>query len=567
MPKLSISKFTQILTERSLISHEDLNKAMLKHEEDAISLEEALVESSLIEKNKLMQIKAECLNLEYVDLANKIGYEEYARIVPEAMCRRYQLICINKVKQRLILAMANPLDVFAIDDVRLRIGCSVEPVLSYEGDIKKAIIKIYGESSWQDLISKAEEEKVSVVKEEGKAETEVVIDAPLIKLVDQIISQAVERKASDIHIEPFERDLKIRYRIDGIVTEVMSLSMELQPSITSRIKIMASLNITEKRLPQDGRIMLKVGNKDIDLRVAVLPTILGEGVVIRILDRKSVLINFEQIGFPPNIEAKFKQEIKRTTGIILVTGPTGSGKSSTLYAILNTLNSVTKKIVTIEDPVEYYLHGINQVQANPKVGLTFAVGLRAFFRQDPDIMMVGEVRDVETAKVAIEAALTGHLVLSTLHTNDAPGAVTRLIEMNIEPFLVASSINCVLAQRLVRKICPYCKIPIEPYPELLKVFDEFGISTSNINLKESYSLIKGTGCSQCNNTGYKGRVGLFELMVMSPEIEKLVLRRATAGELLGIAKTQGLKTLKEDGLLKVAQGITTLEEVLRVTYT
>ncbi|MFH1563137.1 MAG: ATPase, T2SS/T4P/T4SS family [Nitrospirota bacterium] len=560
MPKLSISKFTQILIERSLISHEDLNKAMLQHEEEGISLDEALAESSLIEKNKLMQIKAECLNLEYVDLANKIGYEEYARIVPEPMCRRYQLICINKVKQRLILAMANPLDVFAIDDVRLRIGCAVEPVLSYEGDIKKAIIKIYGESSWQDLINKVEDEKVSVVKEEGKEETQVVIDAPLIKLVDQLIAQAVERKASDIHIEPFERDLKIRYRIDGIMQEVMSLSMELQPSITSRIKIMASLNITEKRLPQDGRIMLKIGNKNIDLRVAVLPTILGENVVLRILDRKSVLINFEQIGFPPDIETKFKQEIKRTTGIILITGPTGSGKSTTLYAMLNTLNSSTKKIVTIEDPVEYYLHGINQVQTNSKVGLTFAVGLRAFFRQDPDIMMVGEVRDVETAKVAIEAALTGHLVLSTLHTNDAPSSITRLIEMNVEPFLVASSINCVLAQRLVRKICPYCKISIEPEPEILKVLDEFGISTS-------INLAKGTGCSQCNNTGYKGRVGLFELMVMSPEIEKLVLKRATAGELLGVAKTQGLKTLKEDGLLKVAQGITTLEEVLRVTYT
>ncbi len=561
MPKLSITKFTQILTERNLISHEDLNKAMLKHEEEGISLEEALVESSLIEKNKLMQIKAECLNLEYVDLLNKTDYEEYARIVPESMCRRYQLICINKIKQRLILAMENPLDVFAIDDVRLRIGCAVEPVLSYGGDIKKAIIKVYGESSWQDLISKVEEEKVSVVKDEGKEEIAVVIDAPLIKLVDQIIAQAVERKASDIHIEPFERDLKVRYRIDGIMNEVMSLSMELQPAITSRIKIMASLNITEKRLPQDGRIMLRVGNRDIDLRVSVIPTISGEDVVLRILDRKSVLINFEQIGFPPDIEAKFKQQIKRTTGVILVTGPTGSGKSSTLYAMLNTLNSITKKIVTIEDPVEYYLHGINQVQTNSKVGLTFAVGLRAFFRQDPDIMMVGEIRDVETAKVAIEAALTGHLVLSTLHTNDAPGAVTRLIEMDIEPFLVASSINCVLAQRLVRKICPYCKIAIDPYPEILKVFDEFGISNSNIN------LAKGTGCSQCNNSGYKGRMGLFELMVMSPEIEKLVLKRATAGELSEVAKSQGLKTLKEDGLIKVTQGVTTLEEVLRVTYT
>lgn len=558
MSKLSISKFTQNLIERNLISHEDLNKAILKHEEDAISLEEALIESHLIEKNKLMQVKAEALNVEYVELSTKTGYEEFARLVPEPMSRRYDLLCINKVKHTLHLAMANPLDVFALDDVRLRTGYSVEPVLSYVGDIKNALIQVYGEKSWQDLISKVEEEKISIIKDEE--ETEVIIDAPLIRLVDQIITQAVDRKASDIHIEPFEKILKIRYRIDGILQEVMSLSMELQPSITSRIKIMSDLNITEKRLPQDGRIMLKVGNKDIDLRVAILPTIFGENVVIRILDRKSVLINFEQIGFPQDIETKFKMEIMRTTGIILVTGPTGSGKSTTLYAILNTLNSITKKIVTIEDPVEYYLSGINQVQVNPKVGLTFAMGLRSFFRQDPDVMMVGEIRDVETANVAIESALTGHLVLSTLHTNDAPGAITRLIDMNIEPFLVTSAINCVLAQRLVRKICPFCKISIELYPEILKIFDEFNISISNIN------LAKGTGCSQCNNTGYKGRLGLFELMIMSEELEKLILQRAPAGKLLEMAKTKGLKTIKEDGLSKVTQGITTLEEVLRVTY-
>ncbi|MEW6096194.1 MAG: ATPase, T2SS/T4P/T4SS family [bacterium] len=559
MPKLSISKFTQNLIERELISHEDLNKAILKHEEEAISLEEALVESYLIDKNKLMQIKAEGLNVEYVDLSTKIGYEEFARIVPEPMCRRYNLICINKVKHKLRLAMANPLDVFALDDVRLRTGYEVEAVLSYVGDIKNALIHVYGERSWQDLISKVEEEKISVIREETKEEAEVIIDAPLIRLVDQIITQAVERKASDIHIEPFEKELKVRYRIDGILQEVMSLSIELQPAITSRIKIMANLNITEKRLPQDGRIMLKVGNRDIDLRVAVLTTIFGEEIVIRILDRKAVLINFEQIGFPPDIETKFKQQIMRTTGIILITGPTGSGKSTTLYAILNTLNSPTQKIITIEDPVEYYLPGINQIQTNPKVGLNFAVGLRAFFRQDPDIMMVGEVRDVETAEVAIESALTGHLVLSTLHTNDAPGAITRLIDMNIEPFLVTSAINCVLAQRLVRKICPFCKIAIDPYPEILRIFDEFNISTFNIN------LAKGTGCSQCNNTGYKGRVGLFELMIMSEELEKLILQRAPAGRLLDVAKKEGLKPLKEQGLLKVIQGVTTLEEVLRVS--
>jgi len=559
MPKLSISKFTQNLIERGLISHEDLNKAILKHEEEAISLDEALVESGLIEKNKLMQIKGKALNVEYVDLSTKIGYEEFARIVPESMSRRYLLICIHKVKHKLVLSMANPLDVFALDDVRLRTGYAVEPVLSYIGDIKKALIQVYGEKSWQDLISKVEEEKISVIKEEVE-ESEVVIDAPLIRLVDQIIAQAVERKASDIHIEPFEKTLKVRYRIDGILQEVMSLSLDLQPPIVSRVKIMANLNITEKRLPQDGRIMLKIGNKDIDLRVAVIPTIFGEGIVIRILDRKSVLINFEQIGFPPNIEDKFREQIMRTTGIILVTGPTGSGKSTTLYAILNTLNSITRKIITIEDPVEYYLPGINQIQTNPHVGLNFAVGLRAFFRQDPDIMMVGEVRDVETAKVAIEAALTGHLVLSTLHTNDASGAVTRLVEMNVEPFLVTSSINCVLAQRLVRKICPACKIPLDPSPEILKIFNECSISTDKIN------LAKGTGCPQCNNTGYKGRCGIFELMIMSSELEKLVIQRAPAGRLLEVAKAEGLKTLKEDGLSKVTQGITTLEEVMRVTY-
>lgn len=560
MAKLSIREFTQKLIEKGLISHENLNKAILKHEEDGISLDEALVEAQLIEKNRLMQIKAECLNVEYIDLDVQSRYEEFARIVPEAMCKRYQLICINKIRQRLILAMSNPLDVFALDDIRLRTGYPVEPMLSYAGDIRKSLVQIYGESSWQELISRAEEEKISVVKE-SKEETEVVIDTPLIKLVDQIITQAVERKASDIHIEPFEKELKIRYRIDGVLQEVMSLSKELQPSIISRIKIMADLNITEKRLPQDGRIMLKVLNKDIDLRVSILPTVFKEGVVMRILDRKAVLINFDQIGVPSHIEAEFKKQIVRTSGIILVTGPTGSGKSTTLYGVINTLNSPDKKIVTIEDPVEYCLQGINQVQTNPHAGLTFAVGLRSFFRQDPDIMMVGEIRDVETAKIAIESALTGHLVLSTLHTNDAPGAITRLIEMNIEPFLVVSAINCVIAQRLVRRICPFCKASIEPYPEILRIFDEFGVSTGNIN------LCKGNGCIQCNWTGYKGRCGIFELMVMSDEIEMLALNRASSSELLSAAKKQGLKTLKEDGLIKVTQGMTTLEEILRVTYT
>ncbi|MFH1860019.1 MAG: GspE/PulE family protein, partial [bacterium] len=392
-----------------------------------------------------------------------------------------------------------------------------------------------------------------------KEEAPVIIDTPLIRLVDGIIVQAIEKKASDIHIEAFENIMKVRYRIDGIMQEVMNLSKALQPSIISRIKIMSGLNITEKRLPQDGRLNIILKNKAIDMRISVLPTIAGEGVVIRILDRSNITLGLDEIGLTPSITEDFKAAVSLSNGIIMVTGPTGSGKTTTLYAALNTLNAPTKKIVTIEDPVEYYLNGINQVQIRPNIGLTFAAGLRAFFRQDPDIIMVGEIRDFETAQTAIEAALTGHLVLSTLHTNDAVGTITRLIDMGIEPFLIASTLRCVLAQRLIRANCQHCKELINPSNTLLRLIDKM-----NIPLPDNTQLFKGKGCKFCNKTGYKGRIGIFELLTMSIELEERIVDRSSGTQMMEVAKKYGLKTLLEDGIQKVFNGLTTIEEVFRV---
>ncbi|MEK7275640.1 MAG: ATPase, T2SS/T4P/T4SS family, partial [Candidatus Desantisbacteria bacterium] len=415
----------------------------------------------------------------------------------------------------LSLVMSNPLDIFSIDNLRLVSGYEIEPLLGYATDIDLALNQIFGyhelseddseepdtaDKNLQDIASAMSGLDIQIEKKK-KEEAPVIIDTPLIRLVDGIIVQAIEKKASDIHIEAFENIMKVRYRIDGIMHEVMKFSKALQPSIISRIKIMSGLNITEKRLPQDGRINVMLKNKAIDMRISILPTIAGEGVVIRILDRSNITRGLDEIGLSLSIAEDFKAAVSQSNGMVMVTGPTGSGKTTTLYAALNTLNAPTKKIVTIEDPVEYYLDGINQVQVRPAIGFTFAAGLRAFFRQDPDIIMVGEIRDFETAQTAIEAALTGHLVMSTLHTNDAVGTVTRLMDMGIEPFLIASTLRCVLAQRLIRSNCSHCKEPVNPSSSLLKLIDKM-----NISIPDNSQLFKGKGCKVCNKTGYKGRV-------------------------------------------------------------
>jgi type IV pilus assembly protein PilB len=550
-------KFTDALIEKGCLTPEQLTRAQEAAESKREPLEKVLVEMRVAPKDEIMWARAEELGKIYVDLSNRKVDPETAGIIPEAAARRYHLICIGRVENKITLAMADPTDLPALDDIRVRTGLVPEPVLSYYDDIERAIETAYsGDSKWQEIVG--ETDAVDVVKEQEQLPDEVTVDAPIVRLADLIITQAIAQKASDIHIEPFERNLVVRYRIDGILREVMSPPKSLQQALVSRFKIMANLNIAERRIPQDGRIQVTIKRDRYDLRVSSLPCLWGESIVMRILDRKSVMVDLDQLGFHPEILEKWKKLISLPNGVILVTGPTGSGKSTTLYATLNTINRPDIKIVTIEDPVEYNIQGINQVQVHPKVGLTFATGLRAFLRQDPDVMMVGEIRDHETALIAVQSALTGHLVLSTLHTNDSVSAVTRLIDMGIEPFLLASSVQGVMAQRLVRTVCSQCKRNLKPVKAMLAKFEEYNIPTTNLQ------LVHGEGCDACANTGYRGRAGIHELVVMTDELRRMILDRTSTSELKALALSQGLRTLYHDGLIKVAQGVTTLEEVLRV---
>jgi type IV pilus assembly protein PilB len=552
-------KFTDILLEKGVLTVEQLKVANAEALRQKAPLEKILVEMRVAPKEEIMWARAEELGKIFVDLANRKIDTEIANIVPEGIARRYHLICIGRVDKKVTLAMADPTDIFALDDVRLKTGLTPEPVLSYIEDIERALDGIYtsGDSQWQSLISDAED-GVDIVKETEEMPDDIVVDAPIVRLADMIVTQAIQQKASDIHIEPFEREIVVRYRIDGVLRVVMNPPKAIQPALISRFKIMSNLNIAEKRVPQDGRIQVTLKRDRYDLRVSVLPCIYGESVVMRILDRKSVRVDLNTLGFHPQLLEVWERLIALPNGVLLVTGPTGSGKSTTLYATLNAINDTETKIVTVEDPVEYNISGINQVQVNPKVGLTFAAGLRSFLRQDPDVMMVGEIRDQETALIAVQSALTGHLVLSTLHTNDSVASITRLIDMGIEPFLLASSIQGVMAQRLVRTVCSNCKRSVKTIKALAAKFEEYGIPT------DSLRLAKGEGCENCNGTGYKGRAGVHELFAMTDDMRRLVLERGLASDMKKLALEQGLRTLYHDGLIKVAQGITTIEEVLRV---
>lgn len=552
-------KFTDVLIEKGSLTQEQLDKAVRTAEERKEPLEKILVDMRVAPKDEIMWARAEELGKIYVDLSNRKIDADTATIIPETAARRHHLLCIGKVDNKVTLAMADPTDILALDDVRIRTGLIPEPVLSFYDDIERAIDAAYnsGDNKWQEIVSETSD-SVDVIKEQEEIPDEVAVDAPIVRLADLIITQAIAQKASDIHIEPFERQLVVRYRVDGVLREVMSPPKALQQALVSRFKIMANLNIAEKRVPQDGRIQVNIKRDRYDLRVADLPTLWGEAVVMRILDRKNVMVELDQLGFHHAILERWKKLITMPNGVILVTGPTGSGKSTTLYATLNTINRPDVKIVTIEDPVEYNIQGINQVQVHPKVGLTFAAGLRAFLRQDPDVMMVGEIRDHETALIAVQSALTGHLVLSTLHTNDAPSAITRLIDMGVEPFLLASSVQGIMAQRLVRTVCKTCKRGVKSVKAMHPKFEEYGIPIASLQ------LARGEGCEECAGSGYKGRAGIHELVVMTDELRRMILERTSTAELKALALQQGLRTLYHDGLLKVAQGVTTLEEVLRV---
>lgn len=558
-----------ILYNKGLITNKQLDRILkIQKDNGSKDLQKIIINLDILKKDEMMLALADEIGEKYVNLDDITIEPTIVVLIPEEMARRHQLIAIDKDEKKLTVAMANPLDVFAHDELKIRLGYDVETVLSYGEDIDKALDEVFGVTDeWDQVIGKIETMQVTVLKEEEKEKADISAiteseEAPVIALVNLVILRAVKEKASDIHIEPFGEDiLKVRYRIDGILHDVMSLPRNLQLAVISRIKIMSDLDIAEKRLPQDGRIQVNVGGRKINIRVSILPAVTGESAVLRILDPSSILLELDSLGFSPDILPDFLSLIKKPNGIILVTGPTGSGKSTTLYTTLNLLNSTEKKIMTIEDPVEYRLKGISQVQAKPKIGLTFAAGLRSFLRQDPDIMLVGEIRDKETAEIAVQAALTGHIVLSTLHTNDAPSSVIRLIDMGIEPFLISSSVVGVIAQRLVRRICPKCKKGIKITPDMKKILDEYEINSNEI------TLYKGEGCPYCKDTGYKGRIAIFELMVMTENIRDLISKNVTTGKLREAAISEGMCQLREDGIKKVCEGLTTIDEVLRVAST
>jgi len=542
----------ELLVEAGYITQEQMDKALREQKLTGEKLGEILIKNGWITREELDQALASQIGVSRFDLSSYIIDLEVIRLVPENFARQYKLIPVFKVENTLTVAMTEPTNVFVIDELQKLTGCIIEPVMADEMAVHKAHEQYYGTSaSLQEIVAFLDKDKVKDIENLGE-------EAPVIKLVNLMIIKAIEQNASDIHIEPEERFLGVRYRVDGILYRRESLPKYLQPAVISRIKIMSGLDVAEKRLPQDGRILMKVGAKDIDFRVSTCPTVHGENAVLRILDKSSMMLGLESLGFSHNELKDFEYLISQPYGIILVTGPTGCGKTTTLYGALRKINKEDVNIMTVEDPVEYQFPQIRQVQILPKIGLSFAAALRSFLRQDPDIIMVGEIRDLETAEIAVQAALTGHLVFSTLHTNDAPTAFTRLIDMGIEPFLVSSSLLGVLAQRLVRKICTHCREEYTPSPEILK--------SLGIEAKEGKaSFSHGKGCRLCNNTGYKGRVGIFELLKNSPGIQGLVLKKASADEIREQGKKEGLCILRESAIQKLLKGITTPEEIIRVT--
>src|SRR5512132_3630168 len=558
MTKRKPKQLGQILLEQSLITNEQLERALVEHRSTARSLGRTLIDLGYIRERDLVMALAEQVGLDFVDLSEYQIDHLAASLLPEQLARRYRALPIGERDGKLLVAMSDPANVFALDDIRSITNRDVQPIVATASDVEQAIAKFGGVGDQVEALATEASSKLEA--EDGPDDIEAAVeDAPIVKLVQAIMTQAVADRASDVHIEPHERDVRVRFRVDGVLHEVMHSPKNIQNGLISRLKIMADLNIAERRVPQDGRMSMKVGMKVLDIRLATLPTVFGEKVVLRILDKTQALLQLSDLGFQEEAFKRYQVAVRRPYGAILVTGPTGSGKSTTLYATLNILNEIDKNIITVEDPVEYRLPGVNQIQVNPKAGLTFASALRSILRADPDIVLIGEIRDKETATIAIEAALTGHLVLSSLHTNDAPSAISRLVEMDVETFLVASAIDAVVAQRLARKLCERCRVVYQPEQAELEAagFPEW-------LWPEIPQLFKAQGCPACANTGYRGRIGLYEVMRMSEEIERLTVERASADAIRNVAVQQGMMTLRDDGLEKVRMGITTLDEVARV---
>ncbi len=549
----------QVLVRMGALSPQDLDAAMARQKEDGRKLGEMLVAEELVTRDQLARATALRMGVGVFTLADGVD-PSVGRLIDEKSARRYQAVPVRlEPDGRLLVAMADPSNVFAIDDLRILTRHEIRPALASVEEIQTLL----GQTSRLDAVV------ADLVQESGGDDdpldqadiSDASDDAPVVRLVNSLIARAVDERASDIHFEPQAKEMVVRYRVDGVLRTVTAVPFRLAVGVASRIKIMADLDISERRVPQDGRVGLTVGGRPLDLRVATLPTVYGEKIVMRILDKSNVMLQLAELGFAKDVLAKFEQCYQRPYGAVLVTGPTGSGKSTSLYGALNQLNSTDKNIITVEDPVEYRLPGINQVQVNPKAGLTFAAGLRSILRCDPDIVMIGEIRDRETAQIAVESALTGHMVLATIHTNDSAGALTRLTEMGVEPFLSASAVAGILAQRLARRLCSHCKQQaMVPQSTLRELVD---VSILPPGLPDPVPVFRPAGCPRCQETGYHGRVGVYEMLVMSEAMERLTVAGASGEEIAKQARREGMRTLREDGLLKVLAGHTSIEEIAR----
>jgi type IV pilus assembly protein PilB len=563
------------LIEAGFINREQLNNALRRHRKTGDTLGYTLLKLGYLSDHQLLNFLASKLGFPHANLSNYVVDRQVISLIPEDIARKYQVFPLLKVRNTITVAMLDPLDTFVMDNFKYTTGCDIKPLVSTKDEIMAAIDKYYGMGNAASGGQQAEEREEGLKELQDFAskiqgvvaragahdlnETSLANEQSIIQLCNRVITDAIKYKASDIHLEPDSKGFRVRFRIDGLLEEVMSLSLEWAAPTVSRIKVMAELDISEKRIPHDGRAMLSLDGREIDLRVSTFPVVHGEKAVLRILDKSNVVYSLNQLGFEDDVLRGFSNLIRQPHGIFLLTGPTGSGKTSTLYAALQEINSVDKNIVTIEDPVEYQLSRVNQSQINVKAGFSFASGLRSMLRQDPDVIMVGEIRDLETAETAVRAAQTGHLVFSTLHTNDAAGAVTRLIDMGVEPFLVASSVIGTMAQRLVRLICKDCREPINISEEVL---ERLGVPREK---REMWRFFEGVGCATCKETGYRGRLCITELILMSEPIRNLIMAKSASSKIKLKARESGMKTLREDGLEKAGRGATTLTEVLRVT--
>ena len=558
----------EILRDVGLVSHEDILKAKEKSKAEEMGLVDALIAMGRISHMDVSKALASQFGMDTINLSEYRVPDDVLALVPKHVARRYKIIPVYKHDNTLTIAISDPLDVDTVDSLRYLLRMNVEPVVAAKNDIESSITRYYGsaDDTVENMLQEITEgeidlgiigDKATEAKIEESTETDT--DAPIIKLVGLVIMEAYRNRASDIHIEPMEKRLRVRYRIDGVLHEVDNPPKRLQAAIMSRLKIMSNMSIAEKRVPQDGRIQLPVMGKTLDLRVSCLPTNHGESIVMRILDKTSLLLGLGDLGFFSDDQEVMAKIINMPDGVFLVTGPTGSGKTTTLYGCLNEINKPDRKIITVEDPVEYQLSGINQVQVNPEINLTFAAALRSILRQAPNIIMIGEIRDLETANIAVQAALTGHLVFSTLHTNDAPSAVTRIVDMGVKPFLVASAVRAIMAQRLIRKVCQKCKQPYTPTQyemEVLKL---------NPDEMKNATLVKGTGCNECSRTGYRGRMGIYEIFNVDDEVRRLIYEKVPSNVIRARARELGMRTLREDGVRKIMAGITTPEEVISIT--